>query len=214
MVLNIEGYEISPQDQVVQFQKGMFENIKTYFEMNARRYTAVRAVICLWVGMESLAQEMPENAPVPPEHFHPLGPRIIPYLDVTETVSAYHNMIDSLVASLPSSIVVSSAPAPRRSAGFATRRADDVGKKLTQRNHRHHHVGVRQGFVSKLKGKDGSSLPGGRCPINSDRFLDDGITPEIESFGIVIRRCYAALSVFLGLPPVFPESLESTIMRF
>ena len=214
LIDDIGGYEIGELDQVVQFQNGSFENIQTYFDMQSRQYTDAKAVVCLWVGMEDLAEEVPENAQIPPEHFHPLGPRIIPRLDVADTISAYHDLLDSLAISLPSSVVVSTAPAPRRSAGFANRRAEKVGKGISKRFPLHHHIGVRQGFVCQLKGKDAARLPGGRCPINPDRFLDDGMTPDIESFQIVIRRCYAALSVFLELPPVFPESLVTTVMWF
>ena len=215
LIDHVHDHGIEEKDQVVQFQFGSFENIREYFISKSKQHGSVEAVIMLWIGMEELSQEIPEHAQSPPSHhFHPRGPRIYPRHEVTDVVESYHCLVKAVTASAPKSLVLSTAPAPRRSAGFATFRSDAVWKNMTQQTEKHHHIGVRQGFVMMRKGANGSQLPGGRRPINEDRFLDDGIVPENEFLEIIIRRVYAALSVFKGKETAFPESLTSTVLRF
>ena len=126
----------------------------------------------------------------------------------------YGTLVGDLSSLLPTTAVFTTAPAPRRSAGFATRRSKAVGDALNKQTDKHFHLGVCKGFVGRRKGRFGDSEPGGRFPVNDDRFCDDGVTPDNEFLEIVIKRAYAGVTHFLNKQQVYSDYLGDVLLRF
>ena len=199
-IRNLNDVGFDSRDQVVQFSVGLFENVTTFFVERARLYAKCKAIIFAWIGQEELSQWVPpgpQSAAVR-AYFHPQGPQIYPLHPVNTVVDRYAVLVTSVAEVLPLPTLVTTEPAPRRSAGYANWRAKDVGLKMRKVIPNHRHAVVGKGCVGRRSSKNGADAVGGRWPLVEDKFADDGITPLKDTFVFIVQRLYGALAHFVG----------------
>ena len=192
-ILDLAAVGVDSRDVVVQIRKGDFDTLESFIRSRSRDYATVEAVVILWYGAEELVQEAPPPGSLAPqveEWFLPQGPRIMPRLTVSEVVSKYTDSVRLSLGAFPQSLVISTDPPPRRSSGFATARANYVGKSMRQQDGRHHHFLLNRHF----HGRQGSNFnEGGKYPLHESFFIG-GVVPTLAAWSAVFRRVYAALA--------------------
>ena len=185
-----EIYGLRKDELLVQFRDGRLGKVREFLEANAAKYASVEVAVFLFLGMDDLAEDAP-SAPLSAtieEYFHVRGPRQFPRDDVAAVVASYTALVDAALSLLPSAIVISSNPAPRRSGGgFAVTRAIQVTAQLTRRGRRHHHFSVLRKFYGRRLSA-ALDVQGGRNPVYEKYFESDGVHLTLPALcGVVIR---------------------------
>ena len=182
-------YGLGSDAQVAVLEDGRMEKVESFLEDSKEELESAEAVVFFMIGMDDLAEDAP---PVVSEKvegwFHPEGPRQLTRDEDTVVTARYETLVEDTGEKFPSSKVISSNPAPRRSGeGFAIARARNVETRMKQKSPRHHHMGLLGKYHGRHLGKHFEE-PGGRRPILEKYFEADGVhLKKTALIGAIVR---------------------------